>query len=69
MDEPHSEKRGSKTMNDKWTSTLLKKRGSDTMNQMDKFHSERGSDQVIVSNPNRNIPGLETQKEFIIFYI
>ena len=39
------------------------------MNQMDKFHSKRESDQVIVSNPNRNIPGLETQKEFIIFII
>ena len=37
MDEPHSEKRGSKAMNDKWTSTLLKKRGSYTMNQMDKL--------------------------------
>ena len=69
MDDPHSETRGSDVMNDKWTSALLKKRGSDTMNQMDKFHSERGSDQVIVSNPNRNIPGLETQNEFIIFII
>ena len=37
MDEPHSEKRGSNAMNDKWTSTLLKKRGSYTMNQMDKL--------------------------------
>ena len=69
MDDPHSEKRGSDAMNDKWTSTLLKKRGSDTMNQMEKFPSKRESDQAIVSNPNRNIPGLETQKEFIIFII
>ena len=39
------------------------------MNQMDKFHSKRENDQTIVSNPNRNIPGLETQKEFIIFIV
>ena len=37
------------------------------MNQMDNFYSKREKDQTIVSNPNRYIPGLETQKEFIIF--
>jgi len=41
MDEPHSEKRGSDVMNDKWTSTRLKKRGSYTMNQVDKYHSKK----------------------------
>ena len=45
------------------------KRGSDVMNQMVNFHSKRENDQAIVSNPNRNIPGLETQKEFIIFIV